>query len=306
MGFTLNEFPWTKYYDSDLREVLEYMKKFEETLSNYATVIDELKDALEGIDEMESRITSLETATADLADIRSRLTDLENLHDTDISRLQAEIDSLALVIDNIETTITGIKTYVDSRDNVLMADYNTKFYQVRVDMWSMFNGLKERIIALAEIVAKIDTMAYNPWQRYNEKVSLQTNMNYAYADLSDMELTAEEYSELGLTAEEYSEWNLSAYEYSIRGRKWFHLDFVYSPVYGFRQNISNVLTSIINYIKGTITAEEYTALDLSADDYSGLDLTAEQYYSYMASKGYLQLGGDGLTAGQYSQIGTVG
>lgn len=306
MAFSFNEFPWTKYYDSDLRQILKYMRNFEAKLKSYDSIIAELKEALEGIGDMEQRITALELATSDLASIYSRLTDLENLHSADVKRLQGEIDALALVVDNIETTISGIKAYVDSRDNVLMADYNAKFYQVYVDMWSIFNGLKNRIIALAEIVSKIDTMAYNPWQRSISKVNLQTNMNYAYADLADMALTAEEYAELGVTATQYSSWNLSAYEYSVRGRKWFHLDFVYSPVYGFRQNISNVLTSIINYVKGTITADEYSTLNLSAYDYEQLDMTADDYYSYMSGQSYLGLGQNGLTANQYSEIGVVG
>lgn len=305
MGFTFNEFPWTKYYDSDLREVLKYMKTFEETLSSYDETIEELKEALEGIDDMESRISDLETATSDLSDIRSRLTDLENLHATDIANLQSQIDTLADVVNTIETTTTNIKTYVDSRDNVLKADYNQKFYQVYVDMWTLFNGLKDRVIALAELVAQIDTMAYNPWARSIEKVSLQTNLNYAYADLADMVLTAEEYSELGLSATEYNTRDLTAYEYSVRGRKWFHMDFIYSPVYGFKQDISNVLTSIINYIKGTLSADEYSALNLSAESYTNLDMTAVDYYSY-GSSGYLGLGGNGLTASQYSTIDVVG
>lgn len=306
MAFSFNEFPWTKYYDSDLRQVLKYMREFEAKLKEYDTVIAELQEALEGIGDMEQRITALERATSDLASIRSRLTDLENLHSADVKRLQGEIDALALVVDTIETTISGLKAYVDSRDNVLMADYNAKFYQVYVDMWSMFNGLKDRIIALAEIVSKIDTMAYNPWQRDISKVNLQTNMNYAYADLADMALTAEEYAELGLSAEDYNAWSISAYEYSVRSKKWFHLNFVYSPTYGFKQDISNVLTSIINYVRGTLTATEYSALDLSADNYEQLDMTAEDYYSFMSQTGYLNLEGSGLTAGQYSQIGVVG
>ena len=127
MAFSFNEFPWTKYYDSDLRQVLKYMREFEAKLNEYSAVIAELQEALEGIDGMEQRITALENATADLASIRSRLTDLENLHSADVKHLQSEIDALALVVNTIETTIGEWKAYVDSRDNVLMADYNAKF-----------------------------------------------------------------------------------------------------------------------------------------------------------------------------------
>ena len=62
--------------------------------------------------------------------------------------------------------------------------------------------------------------------------------------------------------------------------KMLHLDFVFSPIYGFKQSTSNVLTSILNWIEGTLSADGYQGLNLSADDYTALNLTAADYYSY--------------------------
>ncbi len=303
MGFTFNEFPWTKNYDSDLREVLKYMREFESKLDSYDAVIAELKEALEDIDDYDSRITALEKATSDLASIRSRLTDLENTLDADVIYLQKQIDAISFTMGSIEDTISGLKDYIDSKFAVLSTKYDNIIYQIYVDMWTLFNGLKDRLIALADIVNNIDTSVYNPWARVLSKESIQKNIDYAYADLADNVPTAEEYSELGLSASDYNDYELSAYEYSVRGRKWLHLDFVYSPVYGFKQNISNVLTSIVNFIQDTLTATEYSALDLDADAYTDLDLTAQDYYSFMTDTGYLRLGKNGLAAQQYSTIG---
>lgn len=303
MSFTFNEFPWTKYYDSDLREVLKYMREFESTLDSYESVITELQEALDEIDGYDARITALESATSDLASIRSRLTDLENTLDADVVYLQQQIDAISYTLGSIEDTISGLKDYVDNKYNNIIADVSNRIYQVYVDMWTLFNGLKERVIALAEMVSNIDTSVYNPWARVLSKESIQKNINYAYMDLADTVPTADEYSELGLSADDYDDYELSAYEYSVRGKKWLHLDFVFSPVYGFKQNISNVLTSIINYIQDTLTAAEYTALDLDADGYTALDMTAHDYYSFMADEGYLKLGMNGITASQYSTIG---
>ena len=303
MAFTFNEFPWTKYYDSDLREVLKYMKKFEKKVDGYDEVIAELQEALENIDDYDARITALENATADLASIRSRLTDLENTLDADVINLQEQIDGISFELGSLEDTISGLKDYIDSKYETVVVDVGNKVYQIYVDMWTMFNGLKDRIIALAEIVNNIDTSVYNPWPRLIGKESIQKNIDYAYSDLADNVPTAQEYSELSLSATSYSDYELSAYEYSVRGRKWLHLDFVYSPVYGFKQNISNVLTSIVNFIQDTLTATEFSELDLTADDYTTLDLTAQDYYSFMANEGYLRLGRDGITAQQYMSIG---
>lgn len=303
MGFTFNEFPWTKYYDSDLREVLKYMKEFESTLDSYESVIAELQEALSEIDGYDARITALENATSDLASIRSRLTDLENTLDTDVVYLQQQIDAISYTLGSLEDTISGLKDYIDSKYNTVVVDVNNKVYQIYVDMWTLFNGLKDRLIALAEIVNGIDTGVYNPWARVLSKESIQKNIDYAYTDLADNVPTAEEYSELGISADDYGDYELNAYEYSVRGRKWLHLDFVYSPVYGFKQNISNVLTSIVNFIQDTLTATEYSTLDLDADAYTALDMNAQEYYSFMANEGYLRLGRGGITVQQYSTIG---
>lgn len=299
MAFTFEEFPNADYYRSDLRKILEYMRTFENTLDSYADVIAELQEALEGIEGMDARITALETATSDLATIRAHLVTL----DDNVEDINTEIENLKLLVSSLNNAISGIRAYVDSRDNQLISDYNNKFYTMNVRMWTMFNALKERIEALTLIINALDTNAYNPWARVIRKESLQTNLNYAYADLADNIPTAEEYSELGLTATEYGGYDLSAYEYSVRSKKWLHLDFVFSPVYGFKQSIGNVLTSIVNYIQDTMTASEYTALDMTADAYTELDMSATDYYSYLADSGYLRLNGNGLTSEQYSRIG---
>lgn len=303
MGFTFNEFPWSKYYDSDLREVLKYMREFEAKLSEYDAVIEELKEAIKDLDDYDTRITALERATSDLNTIRRRLTDLENTLNADVIYLQEQIDNISFTIGSIEDTLKGFKDYIDGKYNTLLITINNKVYEIYTDMFALFNGLKERIIALAEIVNKIDTSAYNPWPRILEKETIQQNINYAYADLADNVPTAEEYSSLGLEAGDYDAYELSAHEYSLRGRKWLHLDFVYSPSYGFKQEISNVLTSILNFTEGTIDADTYSDLDMDADTYSALDLDAHAYYSYMSNEGYLQLGKNGITAQQYSTIG---
>ena len=79
---------------------------------------------------------------------------------------------------------------------------------------------------------------------------------------------------------EYDTYNLTAYEYARFGFKMLHLDFVFSPIYGFKQSVDNVLTSILNWIEGTLSADGYTALNLTADDYTALNLSAADYYSY--------------------------
>lgn len=299
-------FPWfLKYpYQNDeilnLDWVIKQIQEFRTTFESWAQTIEQLQEGLEDISDWEARIVQLELITEQIPVIEKSLSDLANLHDADIKQLRLQIADLQTQIDNLD--ITALKVYVDSRDNELMADYNKKIYDNYVVTYSLFNGLKDRLIALAEAVANIDTKAFNPWPRTLEKVSLQQNINFAYADLADKVLTAEEYASLGLSANDYDTFEMSARDYSLNSKFITHLNYVYSPTYGFKQEINNVLTSIINFIKGTMSATEYSALDLSADSYTALDLTADDYYSYNNQLGYIGTGGAGLTSEQYSTL----
>lgn len=299
-------FPWSiKYpYQNDeilnLDWVLKQIQEFRSTFESWAETIRQLQEGLEDISDWESRIVQLELITEQIPVIEKSLSDLANLHDADIKQLKLQIADLQTQINNLD--VSALKVYVDSRDNELMADYNKKIYDNYVVTYSLFNGLKDRLIALAEAVANIDTKAFNPWPRTLEKVSLQQNINYAYADLADKVLTAEEYASLGLSADDYDTFEMSARDYSLNSKFITHLNYVYSPTYGFKQELNNVLTSIVNFIKGTMSATEYSALDLTADSYTALDLTADDYYSYNNQLGYIGTGGAGLTSEQYSSL----
>ena len=300
-------FPWSiKYpYQNDeilnLDWVLKQIQEFRTTFESWSETIRQLQEGLEDISDWESRIVQLELITEQIPVIEKALSDLSNLHNADINYLKSQIADLQMQIDNLD--IAALKVYVDSRDNELMADYNKKIYDNYVVTYSLFNGLKDRLIALAEIVENIDTKAFNPWPRTLEKVSLQQNINFAYADLADKVLTAEEYASLGLSATDYDTFEMSARDYSLNSRFITHLNYVYSPTYGFKQELNNVLTSIINFIKGTMSADEYRALDIDADGYSALDLSANDYYSYNSNpEGTVITGGNGLTSAQYSTL----
>ena len=298
--------PWfIKYpYQNDeilnLDWLLKELQDFRTSFESWAETIAALQEALEDINDWENRIEALETISAQIPVIKKSLDDLYNLHKADTKNLKALIDDLQNQINALD--IAALRAYVDSRDNELMLDYNRKIYENYVLTYSLFDALKSRVEILAHIIADIDTKAYNPWARTLSKESLQNNLNFAYSDLADSVPDASEYAELGLTASDYENYDLLARDYSLRGFKALKMDFVYSPIFGFKQEINNVLTSIINFIKGTMSADEYTALDIDADEYSALDLSANDYYSYNNPEAPVVTGGNGLSADQYSSL----
>ena len=300
MAFTINEFPWSKYYDSDLREVLEYMREFEKELKRYAEAIEQLEAAL-------PRITALENATKDLPTIRANISklqkDVSDLANMDAA-LQGQINRIKLDIVNIHNDIAKVYSYIDSCILDLDTKWKVKLIQLQNIMNLKFIKLTDAIEELSRRIDNIDTSVINPWHSLEDKISNQRNVNYIYNELADEILTAEQYCRLGLSADDYSMFDIDAREYAEFGKSRLHFYWVYSPTFGWRQEISNVLTSIVNEIMDTLTATEYSALELDADAYSALSLTAFDYYNYNTDRGYLRLGGDGITASQYSSITT--
>lgn len=295
------KYPYQNDEILNLDWVLSQIQEFRQSFEEWAETIQKLQEGLEDISDWETRIEALEVMSAKIPVIEKSLNDLANLHDVDVKNLKAMIDDLQRQIDALD--ITALRIYIDSRDNELMADYNKKIYDNYVITYQLFNSLKDRLEILAQIIAELDTKVYNPWPRRIAKEALSDNLNYAYSDLADSVPTAEQYAELGLSATEYSAYDMLARDYSVRGKFNLRMHFVYSPVFGFKQEINNVLTSIVDFIKGTMSADEYTALDIDAEDYSGLDLTAADYYSYGSNpSGVVGTGGTGLTSEQYSTL----
>ena len=63
MAFSTNEFPFSSEYDSDLREVLKYIREVVAKINTYDEIIAELKEELENIQDFDNRLDVLESAT---------------------------------------------------------------------------------------------------------------------------------------------------------------------------------------------------------------------------------------------------
>ena len=292
-----NKYPQINDEILNLDWVIKTIKSMDHMLDEWIAQATELQQMLQNtIPGMQTDIASLQAAVdainaniADLQEIRNKLAALAAV-DQDlqhqIDAIDTNYDLIFQKIDEVNARIDNIKEVVGAEFLAAVRALEQSFYRMKFDLEQQMNELKARMDA-------IDTSVYNPWAA--RRVDQDENVKLIYADLADNVPTADEFSELGLTASQYAGYELSAYEYSVRGKKHLHFDWVYAPILGIRQNISNVLTSIINFMMGTLTASEYAALDMTAEEYSNLDLTSEEYYSYNTNEG-------GLTASEYAAI----
>lgn len=287
MAFTFEEFPNSDYYNSDLRQILKYMRDFESKLETYDTSIEELQEALENIEGLYTRVSALESATSDLATIRTNISELQTyiatVKDTLSAvddNLQSQINAIKLAMTNLESEFETVEKKVTAEIASIKNEWDSDFYNLKVDLYTRLVVMKRQIAELYEAFAKLDTQAKNPWRQELGKVGLQQNLNFAYNDLADECLTANQYCKLGLSADEFTDFDLSARQYVEFGKTRLHWYWVYDPRDGFRQDINVVLTSVLNGVFNTMSADEYSALGFNAENYTRLGKTAYQYYSY--------------------------
>lgn len=283
MAFTFEEFPNSDFYKSDLREILTYMKEFENKLTHYDDVIARLEEAIKDISDMQSDILALQEATSDLPEIRQNIHELQRDVKgviNEINRVDARLDEVNLMVENINKRFTDVYTYIDGKVKYLLAVINEDYLELVTLITQVGDELQRQINDIKKRLDEIDTSVLNPWHSEKGRISQDRNNEFIYLDLADKCPTAQEYSELGLTAQEYADIGLKARQYARNGRHWLHLDWVFDPITGVKQQISNVLTSIVDNLKHTYTADAYAGTGLTAQEYADFGVTAYQYYSW--------------------------
>ena len=292
-GLFDHKYPITNLHELDLTWIIKEVEEMKNKFIDWEKTVNELKAALPRIDELETR----------MAEAERRLNDIDIV----LSDLLEATDDLESRVRILETQIEGFYKYVDSMIAWLKAIHDEDFTILLYKLNQAKAEIENQIEYINYRLDNIDTSVYNPWLA--EYVGPQQNEDYIFNHLADECLTASEYASLALSADEYEEIDITSNEYQEFGKEKLHFRWVFSPAYGFRQEINNVLTSIVNFLAGTLSASEYADLDLTADQYAALDLTSEAYFRYnpLSPSGYVEVSpeGIGLTVGQYEHLRTV-
>lgn len=299
MGIASIVHPWMQKvlpltYDESLsyeEEILKLIHKINEMINlfnEWEAIILELQQAIVDIPQMKENINSLLTDVREmkvtLTEYEARLMALEKgmaENSEDIVELREQVEGIQYTVNN---TLDEFMVKVDAKINAITYNLDEevhllayKINQIKVDLYAKFGALKERMDS-------IDTSAINPWWQDLGRLTPDENMKKIYNDLADNLPTAEEYCKLGYTADEYKEFLLRARKYARFGKQKLNFFWVYNPLTGWRQELNNVLTALVNDCKGTMTAEQYKGGDMTAEDYTRLGLTAYEYYSFSVDR----------------------
>lgn len=293
MGFSFEEFPNADFYKSDLRKILRYVRKIEAYIADIDNVIEDLREAIKDIPYLKQ---CCEQVQAQLILINNNL-----------DSLNEKSEDYEYRITELENNYLGFKQYVDNLFNEMKAIHNEDFNLLLYKLNQSKAQLESEIDYLRWRIEQIDTSVYNPWLA--KRVEPQENEDFIFNHLADECPTAEDYASLNLTADEYKSFDITSRDYQEFGKTKLHFHWVFSPAFGWKQEINNVLTSIVDFVCNTLNANDYANLQLTADEYAALDLTSEQYFRYnpYGETGYVEVTplGLGLTVDQYHHLSTV-
>lgn len=293
MGFSIDEFPYTSEYDSDLRSVLKYVRHWIDELDKISKQYDELVKECSDLPEIRSKLKDIYHRISVLGDMHYHLRQL----DDEVFALQAHIDAVRehsrLYTDKrfgramlrIRELCFKLYKLHNIRDEFRAADYELKM-ECYYHIFKESQSLQSEINSINKTIEDIVTSVENPWRTEQGKKSIKQNFKYAYNDLADECLTAEQYCKLNITADKYAWHDITARDYVEFGKTKLHWYWVYSPVSGYRQDVNVVMTSIVGNFAGTMTADKYKEHDWTAQQYADTDMTAWEYYRADSSEFY--------------------
>lgn len=282
MGFAFEEFPNSDYYNSDLREILSYVRKIEAYISTFDEVVEGLKEAIKDLDQYGEDIDALKTLTstldADVAHIKTEINFiLNNLEEINGWK---ELDDAKFRV--ISKRIDNLRVYVDDMDAVLMADYNQKFTiynlkmkQIEQTLMGYIHGIIERMEYMIE---HLSSDVYDPIRA--QRLLFDVNNENIYSDLRVGGITEERYAELGLTEEELQAYELTQYDWAFHSNYFFKQYYMHSPVRGVKMSPYQALSDVLTFICSTMTEEQFEALGLTEEQFEALDLTHKEYLTY--------------------------
>lgn len=273
---TFNEFPHTTNYDSDLRELIAIVRTIENEYSHLVTGLVELQNAF---DDIETDFNKIQKNFDDVLKSFQRLLATVNQLEDKMLEYGEDLEEIRTSLANVYNELAQLKPTVEK-----IVDVRIREYQILVSGWigevdakveRYYKELKEEIEVLVP-----DTM-YNRISGIEEGL-VECIQNYFEASRNHA-LTNAEYEMLDMTNNEYAAWNITNAIYTLWSRDWLNHWWQFTgtnPVTGKKTRQSNVDSFLITEMYGTLTANGYTALNLTNTEYAALDLTDAEYLKY--------------------------
>lgn len=287
MSFTNFDFPYTHFYESDLRELIamytKLVKEYDTLLADIKALQEwetehkgEYQELLERLTVVENEIATFEqkvkiefakqeaslnnkfNALAEeiRAELRQTIIEINNL----FNELKTQIES---EIANIKVEIALMKVYLENA----MSDF-------RVEMSDYIDARFAEFIKNLPDYEKL--IVHNPIRGYDTTVQVAIDDLYAHSNVFG--LTAKEFDSLELTCEEFEAYELTAYEFDNLAYRLLNYPdpnyYMLDPFSGEVIPVKDVVMKLYGLHAGGVTAGYFDALELTAQGFDDKETTA--------------------------------
>ena len=287
MSFTDFDFPHTHFYDSDLRELLRFYKELQEKYNGLVAdikALQEWKAQHEGeYEALLERVATIEGEINDFeAEVEAKFTDLENDLNNKFNALTAEIrNELAQTVLDINRLFNELKNQIESE----IASMKLEIKSLEFELQQAIEDLREELDEYLD--AKFEQFIHNlPDYEHlivhnpvtGTDTTIQVALDDLYASFNVFGLTAKQFDELGITCAEFDAKGLTAHEFDSMGYKLLNYPdptyYMRDPFTGEIVLISEVVMKLFALHAGTMTVNDFEALDLTCTEFDAKETSA--------------------------------
>lgn len=289
------EFPHVHNYDSDLREVLYYLKKLEAEYANIESLYDDIKKTVDEINAYYARIPSI---------IDKAIQDALDDYSKDINEKIANMEDL---LESFQVSIVELQKYLmkytDDKVDGLLAQFRLEIYQYSVSLQKQIDELEKKFKDLP-----------NSFYVYCQPCGWHKPIQHALDDIYNSArepkgLTVAEYDSYGMSVKQYDDYNMTVIKYAMMAKAIIHRFWYwhFNPITGTQHTVANIASWLATLIYNTETVQDYEDRDITVEEYDELDITVFEYLTYHSAiaASLIGLGGLGLTVGEYQELKVV-
>lgn len=287
MSYTDYDFPHTHFYESDLRELIGFYKELQDKYNGLVADIQALKDwkiQHEGeYEELLERVTTVESEINDFeAEVEAKFTDLERDLNSKFDALTTEIgNELAQIVLDINRLFNELKNQIEAEIIAMKLEIKTIEYDLQEAIADFREEMSEYLdVRFEQFIQSLPDyehlIVHNPVT--GTDTTVQVALDDLYASFNVFGLTAKQFDELGLSCAEFDAKELTAHEFDSMGYKLLGYPdptyYMRDPFTGEFALISEVVMKLFALHAGTMTVNDFEALDLTCDEFDAKEITA--------------------------------
>jgi hypothetical protein len=280
-----HKYPISNLHELDLSWILAKVDEMDATLKDWDSIITELKEGLEQLDDIRADIYTLKS---EVFEIQGNMADI-----------QAIVDSLRLSINRVineqtelDSRLSNLETYVPTQISIInskIAALNAKFLNLldsevfRLD--TRIDTLRIQVANDYDYLFKL-IMDLSPVDVYNRivgtRISLDEDSFNQYEDMRYKGINNAQLSYFGIDNDTVASLVHNNRDYALFMADRLHLDNVYNPFTGLKTTIGNILSQLFAFIGGGISNQalyDYMlAEDATNDDIGNYYLSNQDRY----------------------------